>query len=197
MAQTVNNVSVGKPAIAGAISYAPVGTTLPTNATAALDEAFKNLGYISEDGLTNANSMETDEIKAWGGDIVANPQTAKPDTFTATFIEVLNIDVLKLVYGDANVSGTLADGIEVLASSAELGEVVMVVDMILKGNTLKRIVIPQAQITEIGDIVYKDDELAGYEVTLAAHPSAAIQYGTHKEYIQTAPATAGTKTTKG
>ena len=47
---TVANVSAGKPKVSGAVYRAALGSTLPTDATTSLDAAFKELGYVSEDG---------------------------------------------------------------------------------------------------------------------------------------------------
>lgn len=179
---TVNNVSVGKPAVGGAVSTAALGTTLPTDATTALANTFTNLGYISDDGLTNANTMESDNIKAWGGDTVLTYQTDKQDTFTFTFIEVLNVDVLKAVYGEDNVTGTLAAGITVKANAEEVPAAVWVIDMILREGAVKRIVIPNGKISEIGEITYADEEAVGYEITITAMPGS--DGDTHKEYIK-------------
>lgn len=181
MANT-NNVSFGKPAITGAISIAPAGTELPTDAITPLGGDFKNLGYISDDGLTNSLSIETESIKAWGGDTVKVLQTGKEDTYSFKCIEVLNQAVLETVYGAKNVTGDLDTGLKIVSNSTPLPAQSYVIDQIVNANVLKRIVIPAASITEIGDIVYKDDEVTGYELTVSALPNE--EGATNIQYIQ-------------
>lgn len=181
MAADATKVSTGKAAVGGAIFRAALGSTLPTDATTALDAAFKSLGYVSEEGLTNSNSPESDEYKAWGGDTVITVQTAKSDTFQFTLIESLNEDVLKAIYGTGNIS-TKNGEVVVKANASEQEDAAWVVEMVLKGNKKKRIVIPNARITEIGDIVYKDDEPIGYDITITAVPDT--DGNTHYEYIK-------------
>ena len=183
MSNTVSNVSTGKPNPAGAIYWAPAGSTLPTDATTALDTAFKALGYISEDGLTNANGIETETIKAWGGDIVAVPQTDFTDTFQFKCIEVLNLEVLKFIYGTANVSGALATGITTKVNSNDRPAGVFVCDMAMRNGAKKRIVAPNAKLTELGDITYVDNDVAGYEATITAMSGGFDgDNDTHKDY---------------
>lgn len=188
MANDAKNVSVGKPKIGGSIFRAPLGTVLPTDATTELAEAFKCLGYVSDEGVTNSNNPESDEINAWGGDVVTSLQTAKPDKWKLKLLESISPEVLKTVYGDKNVTGELeTEGITVTANSAEQIACSYVIDMILKGQYLKRVVIPNATVSELEDIVYADNEAIGYGVTLYAVPDTSGN--THYEYIKKSTAT--------
>ena len=191
MANTVNNVNVGKPKVGGAVWTAPKGTTVPIDATSDLGSAYECLGFISDAGVTNSNSPSSTSFKAWGGDRVYDAQTEKPDTFKMVLIETTNIAVLKSVYGDDNVSGTLETGIHIKANSKEAVTRVLVIDMVLRDGALKRIVIPQAKVTAVADITYSDSALVGYDTTFSAYPSDA-EGNTHHEYIKATGATGAT-----
>ena len=180
------NVTAAKPKTGGAIHRAPVGTKLPTTYSETLDPAFKNLGYVSEDGVTNGNSPSGDKFRAWGGNTVLNYMEDKPDTFKMKLIEAFNPEVLKTIYKDKNVKVGENGDISVTATAEDMDQFAWVIDMILKNGRAKRIVIPTASITEMEEIVYKDNEPVGYGITLSAEPDASGAY--HHEYIQgTAP----------
>lgn len=175
------NVTVGKPLINGAVFRAALGTTLPTTATETLDAAFANVGYISDAGIVNSNSPSSNNIKAWGGDVVLTTLEEKPDTFQFTMLEAKNIEVLKAVYGDANVSGDLTTGLHIAANSQQQPNASWVIDQVLRDGTKKRIVLPDAGISAVGDITYADNAAVGYQTTLSCLPDE--NGNTHHEYI--------------
>ena len=183
------NVTAAKPKTGGAIYRAPLNTKLPVSYSETLDPAFKNLGYVSEDGVTNGNSPSGDKVKAWGGATVMNYSDDRPDTFKMKLIEAFNPEVLKTIYNDKNVTVASNSGdISVTVTSEDMAQYCWVIDMILKGNRAKRIVIPIASITELEEIVYKDNEPVAYGITLSAEPDSSGAY--HHEYIQgTTPTT--------
>lgn len=177
----VRYVTAGRPKTGGAVHRAPAGTTAPTDATTALGEAFVDQGYVSDSGIVNNNSPSSESVKAWGGYPVLDLQTKKPDTWALTLISAKDVAVLKTVYGEDNVTGTLETGITVTANAKELPSSVWVIDQVLRGGTLKRTVLPDAKITEIGEIKYSDSAAVGYPLTLSAYPDASGN--THYEYI--------------
>lgn len=167
---TVSNVVAGKPKASGGVLNGPLGTTLPTDATTEPDAAIKALGYISEDGLTESSERTTEKVKAWGGDTVKVLQTEFAATFSFTFIEVLNADVLKAVHGDANVTTTAATAStgtlqSVKVTGEQLDHDVWIFE-VKDGDAKIRIVVPDGQVTTVGEVTYNDGSVIAYEVTV-------------------------------
>lgn len=154
----------------GGVYRAPIGTTLPTDASTSLGADYKDMGYVSEDGITKSRSVETENIMEWGGSIVHVLQTSKDVTLAFTDISTLNLDVIKAVYGEDNVSGSIATGLTVQENDDEPEEAIWVVDLLCLDGTLERMVIPRGKIGELGDEVYKRDEAVGYDITLSCLP---------------------------
>lgn len=174
------NVSFGKPKSQGALFVAPYGTTVPTNATDALDPAFAGLGYVSDEGLVNTVETDVEDIFAWGGDNVLSGQTTFAEMFTFNLIET-NVEVAKLYYGEDNVIVD-GDNITIKANATPLPGIVFVAEIVLTGNRVKRIVVGRGQISDrSGDITYVDGEPIAYPINLKAFPDA--DGDNHKEYI--------------
>lgn len=183
MANTATNVSTGKPNIAGAVFVANIGTTLPTDATTALDlTKFTCLGFVSEDGLSNNNEMDVSEIKAWGGSIVYRSLNGLDDTFSLALIESENADVLKAVYGDKNVTVDASGAITVNVVAEDPQEKIWVFDLALRGDKAKRIVIQDGAVTAREEITYNDSDAIAYGITVSAYPDNTGK--THVEYIE-------------
>ena len=186
MGNTATNVSTGKPKITGAVFRAPLGTSLPTDATTALSGSFVCLGYVSEDGLENANDMDVSSIKAWGGMIVYRSLNELDDNFKLTLIESENVDVLKAVYGDSNVTTDGNGTTHVVVKADDPVEAVWVFDLALRNNRAKRIVIADGAITAREAITYNDSDPVGYGITISAYPNSNGK--THDEYLEGAGA---------
>ena len=71
--------------------------------------------------------------------------------------------------------------ITVKANANEIPTRVVVFDMVLNGDAVKRIVVPNAKVSELGDIVYVDNDVIKYEVTFKALPDSKLN--TNYEYI--------------
>lgn len=180
--QSSANVTFSKPGASanksGYIWVAPLGTTLPTDATTELDTTFVGLGYLSEDGLTEPASLTVgDDIVAAGGDTVAQADPTFSKTWTGTCIEALNEDLLKVAYGAANVTVTGAttskDGvITVREQAGDLEHHVIVIDEMLKGGRKRRNVMADATFLITGDISHVHTALVNFEFTINAYPTA-------------------------
>lgn len=155
-------------AITGAIYVGPTGSTAPTDATSVVDSAFTDLGYVSEDGVTESHPDDVQEITAWQNGAVVRRVISKSDTtFQFTLIETKK-GSLELYYKGSQVE---VDGggykMDVVAPQADPRA--FVIDVI-DGTKHERIYIANGEINERGDRNRNNSEASGYQVTLTAYP---------------------------
>lgn len=171
---------VGAPVTAtGGVLAAPVGTTAPTDSTSALPSPFVKLGLVGEDGVTKTVDATDEKIKAWGGDIVRIVRSEHSVSFSMTFMESANADLLKSIYGEDNVEITPATAesgrkIEIRQTSAMPRRGLYVIDL-KDGDASAREVILDGQLTQSGDVNYVHTDLIRYTVTIEAFPVDGVK----------------------
>jgi hypothetical protein len=159
--------------VTGALRTGPLGVTLPTD-LGTWGSTIVNLGYISDDGITEAASTDRTEFIPWQGVAPIRTEVTKnTKTFAATLWES-NWEVVSLYYGvgvdDVVVTGT---GDAAVVVFDEYGKPKRDLRMfgidVIDGVYARRIIVPYGEVTEKGDITYKSDTLIAYPVTITAY----------------------------
>lgn len=177
-APSTTNVFVPGPLVTGGVLSAPLGTALPTDEAVALNAAFVALGFITDDGMENADSVDTDVVRAWGGLIIATTQTSRGATFAFTMAEYFNAAVHALVWGDANVqtiAATSTVGTKFKVSANQYARTPLksfAFEMAGDGTSKSRIVVPRARVTDMESRKFVHTEATGRGITLTAFPDA-------------------------
>lgn len=165
------NVLIGS---TGAAYVAPLATAAPTTSVSSLNAAFLDLGYLSDDGVTETYDDSTDEITAWqGAAIVRRVISSSSATLQFTMIES-KTDVLELFHkGSAMATdGSTGFKLDVLAPTADRRS--FVID-VLDGSTHVRLYVANGEVTERGEVTYANNgDALQYPVTITCYPVAGV-----------------------
>lgn len=174
----VKNVAASKPFAGGGVYYTNVLTTvLPTDATTALNAAFKPLGYVGADGIRPSRDMSVEKVKAFGGDVIAALLADESRAFEFDLLEVFSQDVNEFVYGAANVTTTAAvvgTGTKIAVQDKGGKPVQGIFVFELKhGAKRRRLIVPVGDPTITGEEPYTDDGLNAYTTEVEALKNAS------------------------
>jgi hypothetical protein len=178
MAANAAQVLVGA---TGAVYTAPLGTAAPTGATPAWAVAWKELGYIGEDGITENPSLDNEEIKAWqSGAVIRKVITGSTLDFSFECIET-NQSVLGLFYPGSTITQVAGPPTETKLDQKLPVAVFVAMGLdIIDGTVLERIIIPRAALSAREERSYANAAARGYTMTLSASPDStnvlAIRY---------------------
>jgi hypothetical protein len=171
-ADSANILVAGK----GYAYTAPVGTTAPTSPYTAWSAASADwvdlATLLEDDGLTESRDQDRTEIKGWGLGTVRIVKSSQTITFKVTMAET-KAETLSLAFGvplaDMTSTGT---GASQFLSFVEGGNTEPDIRMlgfdILDGSKPVRLIIARAELTNLDDVVYKNDQSVNYSATITA-----------------------------
>jgi hypothetical protein len=154
----------------GAFYRAPLGTVIPSDPVAALAAAYKDQGFVGDDGFKISPKRDVKQHKAFGGETVKVTQDSFEVQVKVTLYET-NINTLKTVFGDDNVTATDVGGhvkYTVKWNRLQLPRSVFVIRFI-DGNKTGLHVIEEGQVVELDDVEYVHDSLVRYSITINAY----------------------------
>jgi len=164
-------VSLGKFKVGGYAYWAPAGTALPAE--------YKLLGYLSEDGLTNATDTDTAEIKDANGATVMKIITSYAESYQFALLEVLRAEAAKLRYNSDAVTGN-DKSMTIKHQMPSDEDFVLVFEIAMSGDVKDRLVIGNATRAEFGDRQVHAGDPQVYDITVSANDMGngvtAIEY---------------------
>lgn len=146
------------------ISLAPIGTTLPSDLTTALNAAFEDVGWIHSDGLTEALTGSPEKIRGWQGNGVVRTRMNEPGTTVSFTALETKGQTQALRYHEKSFSTTAGVRTANRGAGQRISARAAVIDLFDSDDDeiQMRIVIPRLEIAPNGDLVYANSDIAGY-----------------------------------
>lgn len=167
------NVSIVKGVVGGYLFAAPAGTTLPTDYSTALAAAYVNLGYVTDSGATFSTDVESSTFKDLNGDDIATSSGGRTRTLNVQLAEV-KADSLKEVFGQSAVTVAQNGDITINHNNDDMPHRVIVLELVLRNGRRWRRILPDAQVTEWGDLTVLYSDLANFDITFTLNGSHPI-----------------------
>lgn len=150
----------------GSIYVAPYGTTLPTQYNTALNAAFEELGYTTDDGLAFSNSPTVESFTAWQSrQPVRKELTAVEQKITCS-LEQWNERTIITAFGGGDFVQMASGSYKYIPidDDEQLDDLSVVADW-QDGTEQYRLVIPKCNVTEAVEVALNRTNLAVLPVT--------------------------------
>lgn len=173
-------VSLG---VTGSIHYAPYGTEEPVGLET-YEKPWVNLGWIAEEGLTEAISRDSNAFTPWQSNSpVREAATSEEFTFSATLWTIGGL-ANAMRYGVPEEEMDLIDDYVEFTQGQSLPEEFrfpLSFD-VLDGEKHRRFILPAASVIDPSDVTYSKGELVGYPMTWRANFDGAAGYSIKRRF---------------
>lgn len=158
----------------GSIYTAPPGSTEPTDISTALDAAFVDLGYVSEDGAEMTAAMTLEEIRVWQSLYPVRRVVTERDFTLAFSLAQWNADTIPFFFGGGEVSGASPNYQYDPPAPADIDERMMALEW-ADGAKDYRIVVENGMVTETDNTQLQRADAAWLPITYGATGSGSTQ----------------------
>ncbi len=152
----------------GRVLVAPVGTTEPTDVTTAFNVAFKEFGWITEDGVSVTPSVDTNDIRMWQSVMpVKRPVTGASLEVSMAFASH-NKSVLQAYL--LNTTGTSVSGTARFEqkNAPASQEVCLAIEWTDDEGDTNRLILPRVTMTDRDAINLQRSDAVAYGITFSA-----------------------------
>lgn len=150
--------------LTGSLSVAPIGSTMPTDTTTALDVAFVHLGYLSPDAISMSVDTNREDFSPWQSTTPVRSIITE-QTLALTFtLWQRNADTLKLAFGGGTValSGLGPDRVYT-PPPVGIDERAFVLE-VQDGTIIDRYLFYRGVPSLSGEVNFQREELTGFEI---------------------------------
>lgn len=152
----------------GRVLVAPLGTAEPTDVTTAFNVAFKELGWVTEDGVSVTPSVDTNEVMMWQSVMPVKRPITGAGLEVSMALASHNKDVLGLFFLNTtgtNVSGT-ARFEQKNAPAAQ--EKMLAIEWTDDEGDINRLILPRVTMTDRDAFNLQRSDAVAYGITFSA-----------------------------
>lgn len=149
------------------VTGAGVSATAPVDASSPLDTDFKEIGALTDEGITESSSQDVTDVFIWQNAALGRRIRGQ---FTRTYqfaAAETNLVVAGVHWAGSTITQT-AEGLSI-AEKPPSADVRQWVLHGIDGTRAQRIYLPRAEVTERGDVVWSSGAITVYEWTLTAY----------------------------
>lgn len=152
------------------------GTAQPASLLTTPVTPWSPLGAISDDGLQLGFDEDSEQFTPWG---LTTPFrtviTRSVRTFQLTLWETLRPAVVSVMYRvpEGSLTADEDGAYSFTETSAPTPDRRSFLFDVYDGDTIQRFYIPEGEVTDRGDVTFKQDEMSGYEITVSTYPDDA------------------------
>ena len=158
--------------VTGRIDIAALGTDLPYDMSNLSDTDFTNLGYISDDGVSESRDEDNQDFTPWQENSAIRYEITRSQVTLQFTLWQSTLATAGFYYGvKADDMLLNADGSVFFDEGGKppVDRNVLVLTVV-DGAAARRIAMPAAQVTERGEVTYNSDQMIGYNVTVTGFP---------------------------